>query len=137
MDLGQRPDELVEGRAARFGTQEPWYFLQAIWGQWHWLTLPIVLLAMQALGNIGRCSNAAIFNLAFISVIGHKEYRFIELTSAALVLLAAIGRQRWRWLEQDEAYPIRRSRRCPACYWRAWRRFGMAGQRQAARSMVR
>jgi hypothetical protein len=34
---------------------------------------------------------AAVFNLAVHSLIGHKEYRFIELTSATLVLLAAIG----------------------------------------------
>ncbi|MFL6747794.1 MAG: hypothetical protein ACJ8E6_03765 [Sphingomicrobium sp.] len=97
---------LIEGRAARFGTQEPWYFLQAIWGQWYWLTLPIVLLAMQALGQYRALLYAAIFNLAVHSVIGHKEYRFIELTSAALVLLAAIGSVNvWRWLEQRRGKP--------------------------------
>ena len=57
-------------------------------------------------GDVSRqalpaASFAALFNLAVHSVIGHKEYRFIELTSASLVLLAAIGSvNAWQWVEQ-------------------------------------
>lgn len=91
---------LVEGRAAGFGVEEPTFFLTAAWGQWGRLTLPILLLAFQAGGRYRPLLTAALFNLAVHSAIGHKEYRFIELTSATLVLLAAIGSvNAWRWLE--------------------------------------
>ena len=82
---------IIEGRAARFGLEEPTFFLTAIWGQWGWLTLPIVILAIEAGTKSRPLLYAAVFNLAVHSVIGHKEYRFIELTIAALVLLSAIG----------------------------------------------
>jgi hypothetical protein len=100
---------LIEGRAARFGTQEPWFFLQAIWGQWGWLTLPIVILAIEAGRSYRPLLYAAIFNLAVHSVIGHKEYRFIELTSAALVLLAAIGSVNalnWLWQRRNKPMAV-------------------------------
>jgi hypothetical protein len=91
---------LVEGRAARFGTHQPWFFLQAIWEQWGVLALLVVILAIEAGSKYRPLLYAAIFNLAVHSVIGHKEYRFIELTSSSLVLLAAIGSvNAWRWLE--------------------------------------
>ena len=82
---------LVEGRSARYGVQEASYFLMAIWGQWRWLTIPIVFLAIEGGRSYRPLLYAALFNLAAHSLIGHKEYRFIELTSASLVLLAAIG----------------------------------------------
>lgn len=99
---------LIESRSARFGTNEPWFFLQAIWGQWGWLTPPVVLLALAAGRQYRPLLYAAIFNLAVHSVIAHKEYRFIELTSAIVVLLAAIGSVNgWRWLEnrRDKLLP--------------------------------
>ncbi len=92
---------LVEGRSAGFGVQPPGYFLTAIWRQWSWLTLPIALLPMLAGKPYRPLLFAALFNLAVHSVIGHKEYRFIELTSASLVLLAAIGSvNAWQWVER-------------------------------------
>jgi hypothetical protein len=48
-----------------------------------------------------------VFNLAVHSLIGHKEYRFVELTSAALVLLAAIGSVNvWQWVEKRRGTPL-------------------------------
>lgn len=94
---------VVEGRAARFGVEPPGFYLAAIWDQWHWLSLPIVVLAVAAGRSYQPLLYAAAFNLAFHSIIGHKEYRFIELTSAVLVLLAAIGSvDAWRWLERRQ-----------------------------------
>jgi hypothetical protein len=100
---------LFEGRSAVFGIQEPYFFLTAIWGQWGWLSFPIAILAVEAGRAYRPLLYAAIFNLAFHSLIGHKEYRFIELTIATLVLLAAIGSvNAWRWLE------LRRGKQLPA-----------------------
>jgi len=98
---------LVEGRSARFGTQASWFFLQAIWGQWGWLTIAIFVFAMEAGKRYRPLLYAAVFNLAVHSVIGHKEYRFIELTSASLILLAAIGSVNvWHLLEQRRGKPL-------------------------------
>lgn len=92
---------LIEGRAASFGVEEPTFFLTAIWGQWGWLSLVIFALAVEAGRSYRPLLYAAVFNLAIHSLIGHKEYRFIELTSAALVLLAAIGSvNALQWVEQ-------------------------------------
>jgi hypothetical protein len=82
---------LIEGRSAQFGLNQPSYFLTALWGQWGWLTVPIAILAIVSGPRYRPLLYAAIFNLAVHSLVGHKEYRFIELTSATLVLLAAIG----------------------------------------------
>ena len=92
---------LIEGRSAAFGVQAPTFFLTAIWGQWGWLTIPLALLAVAAGKPHRPLLYAALFNLAVHGVIGHKEYRFIELTSATVILLAAIGSvNASRWLEQ-------------------------------------
>jgi hypothetical protein len=91
---------LIEGRSEIFGTHPPGYFLAAIWRQWGWLTLPIAALAMVAGKPYRPILFAALFNLAVHSAVAHKEYRFIELTSASLVLLAAIGSvNAWQWLQ--------------------------------------
>ena len=82
---------LIEGRSARFGVEPPHYFLTAIWDQWGLLAIPIAILAVEAGAKYRPLLFAAVFNLAVHSLIGHKEYRFIELTSATVVLLAAIG----------------------------------------------
>lgn len=98
---------LIEGRSAAFGVQAPTFFLTAIWGQWGWLTIPIALLAVEAGRQYRPLLYAAVFNLAVHSVIGHKEYRFIELTTAALVLLAAIGSVNvWQRVEKRGETPL-------------------------------
>ena len=94
---------LVEGRSANFGVQAPTFFLTAIWDQWGLLVVPFAVLAVESGKPYRPILYAAVINLAVHSIIGHKEYRFIELTSAAIVLLAAIGsvnaldwiRRRW------------------------------------------
>jgi hypothetical protein len=99
---------LIEGRSARYGLDQPWYFLTAIWGQWGWLAVPIAILAVESGKQYRPLLYAAIFNLAVHSLVGHKEYRFIELTTAAMVLLAGIGSvSGWRWLEKrrGSAFP--------------------------------
>jgi hypothetical protein len=92
---------LIEGRASGYGVEAPAFFLQAIWGQWGLLTVPILLLAIMTGRTYRPLLFAALFNLAAHSLIGHKEYRFVELSMAAIILLAAIGSVNgWRWIER-------------------------------------
>jgi len=82
---------VIEGRAAQFGVEEPGFYVKAIWDQWGWLAVPIALLAVNSGKAYRPILYAAVFNLAAHSLIGHKEYRFVELTSATAILLAAVG----------------------------------------------
>ena len=91
---------VVQGRASWFGVEPPYFYLKLIWGQWGLLALPIALLAVESGKEYRPVLYAAVFNLAVHCLIPHKEYRFIELTTATFVMLAAIGSVNFlRWLE--------------------------------------
>lgn len=82
---------LVEGRAASFGVSPGWWYLQAMWALWGAGSLPLLGLAALGARRYPVLLVAALVNLAVHSGIGHKELRFILLTDASLVTLAAIG----------------------------------------------
>lgn len=82
---------VVHDRAADYGTKGPAFYLGAIALYWLWLT-PAMLWAMRpAIRGNRALFAAALLNIALLSVIGHKEYRFILLSTTILVLLAALG----------------------------------------------
>ena len=98
---------VIESRSARFGVQSPEYLAIAIWEQWRWLMPLIVILALESGKQFRPLIYAAVFNLAAHSLIAHKEYRFIELTSATFVLLAAIGSvSALNWLAKRIGRPV-------------------------------
>jgi hypothetical protein len=98
---------VVQGRASWYGVDPPVYYLTALWGQWGLLTLPIVILAIESGKSFRPILFAAVFNLAAHSLIPHKEYRFIELTTAVIIILAAIGSvNMWRAIEQRRGRPL-------------------------------
>ena len=91
---------VVESRSARFGVQPRAFYFDAIWQQWRWFAPVLGLLAMASGRRYRPLLVAAVFNIAVHSVIAHKEYRFIMLSSATLVMLAAIGSvQLLAWIE--------------------------------------
>lgn len=98
---------VIEGRASAFGVEPPNYYLIALRDQWGLLALPLFILAVEA-GRIYRpILFAAVLNIAAHSLIPHKEYRFIELSTAAIVLLAAIGSvNAWHWFERRRGKPL-------------------------------
>lgn len=82
---------LVEDRASQFGTMGPLGYV--VWAEhlWGWWLLPIALLVRIGWRRQPALAWAAIANLLFHSLIAHKEYRFVEFSAAAFVLIAAIG----------------------------------------------
>lgn len=82
---------LVEGRSALFGVEPAGWFLGEIWIRMGLLMPLLLLFAVEAGPRMRPLLWAAVANLAVHSLIGHKEYRFIELSMTILVLLAAFG----------------------------------------------
>lgn len=82
---------LVENRSAAYGVSPFWGFLTEYWKLWGLVGLIVIGLAGLGARRYPVLLAVALTNLAVHSAIPHKEYRFILLTTAILVLLAAIG----------------------------------------------
>ena len=89
--IGNITHNLVANRSADFGVSPSHGYLSIIAGLWGWATIPILALAILGARRYPVLMVAALVNLAVHSAIPHKEYRFILLTTAILVVLAALG----------------------------------------------
>ena len=90
---------LLHDRAAVFGVSSPTTYLYNFWTMWL-AALGLLLLAIrQGWRHAPLLLAMAVVNLAFHSLIGHKEYRFIFLSVAIFVIIAALGSADWiiRW----------------------------------------
>lgn len=79
------------GAAAKFGVTGPFAYIGMMAGYWQIALVPILLLMIPAIRSQWPLFLAAIVNLVIHSAIGHKEYRFILLTTTIFILLSAIG----------------------------------------------
>ena len=84
MNIGQ-------GRAAEFGEEGPLYYLQMIWLALGVAAPAIVGAALAAGRRYWPLTLALLTNLAFHTLIGHKEYRFIWLSVFMILVLGGIG----------------------------------------------
>lgn len=82
---------LVANRSAGFGVSPASGYVTTIASLWGWAAIPILTLAALGARRYPALLVAALVNLAVHSAIPHKEYRFILLTTAILVVLAALG----------------------------------------------
>jgi hypothetical protein len=82
---------VVEDKASGFGSSGPIAYAQMAYAQWQLAFVPILVLALVGARRFPALFAAALVNLAVHLMIGHKEYRFILLTTQILVFLAAIG----------------------------------------------
>ena len=82
---------LVANRSATFGVSAPHGYIGLLWGLWGWAAIPVVALAIVGARRYPALMAVAVTNFLVHSAIGHKEYRFVLLTTALLVILAAIG----------------------------------------------
>jgi GPI mannosyltransferase 3 len=88
-------ENLLAGKAARFGVSPPWAYL-GWWGVvWRWAAVPIALGLVAGRRRAPALLWAALAVLALHSLIGHKEYRFVLFPTLALVILAAFGWADW------------------------------------------
>lgn len=82
---------IVLHRAENYGIAAIWAYpisVAATSGWWIAAILPLAMIGMRAEPTLARM---ALVNLLIHMAIGHKEYRFILLTTASLTLLAALG----------------------------------------------
>jgi GPI mannosyltransferase 3 len=82
---------IVHDVASEFGVTPFYGYLTNQMAEWGWSFIPIVALSVLGIRHYPVLFAAAIVNLLLHSLIGHKEYRFIFLTSTILILLAALA----------------------------------------------
>ena len=78
------------GRSNLYGVST-WLYPLALIGVWKLWLMPILLLCWIGARRYPALMLAAVANFAVHSLIGHKEYRFILLTTTLISILAAIG----------------------------------------------
>lgn len=82
---------IVADRASGFGVHPPHAYLDTLIQLWSLLLPALLLLLVPVLRPYRALLLAALANILVHSAIGHKEYRFIFLTVAIVVVVAAIG----------------------------------------------
>lgn len=82
---------VVADKASEFGRAGPGAYLQMLWHHWGVAMVPILWLAALSARRFPALAAAALVNFALHMAIGHKEYRFILLSTEIAILLAAIG----------------------------------------------
>lgn len=82
---------IIANRSADFGVSPPLAYLATLNYGWSLAFWPILLLQLPVMRKYYPLILMALVNIAVHSAIGHKEYRFIFLSSATLVIVAAIG----------------------------------------------
>jgi hypothetical protein len=83
---------LFEGRAAMFGEHGPFFYLsQVVFRYWGASALLVIAFAVVAARHYPALFAAAVVNGLVHSLIGHKEYRFVLLSTAIIALFFALG----------------------------------------------
>lgn len=92
---------IIHDRAANYGVSGPTEYFRFIAVYWSLWIVPIMALLIIGLRRQPALCAAALANLAFHMMIGHKEYRFILLSMTIFILIAAIGSvDLLRWIEK-------------------------------------
>lgn len=100
LSMGQKPfgwiavnvqQNLILDRSSHYGVSGPETYFALMRSYWHFTALPILLLILPAVRNNQTLLWVAFLNIAVHTAIGHKEYRFIFLSTTILIMLAAIG----------------------------------------------
>lgn len=86
---------LLYDRASEFGVMPATAYIDCFWSMWSIALVPLVFAVLRGWRHAPMLLWAALVNVAFHSIIGHKEYRFIFLSVVLLVIIAALGSVDW------------------------------------------
>jgi GPI mannosyltransferase 3 len=86
---------LLHDRASDFGVMPANAYINCFWLMWSIALVPLSFAVLTGWRHAPILLWAALVNIAFHSLIGHKEYRFIFLSVALLVIVAALGSVDW------------------------------------------
>jgi GPI mannosyltransferase 3 len=86
---------LLHDRASDFGVTPAVAYVVNFWTMWSIAIVPLVFAIVRGWRHAPALVWVAIVNIAFHSLIGHKDYRFIFLSVTLLVILAALGSIDW------------------------------------------
>lgn len=108
MAMGQIPfgwlvenfkQNIIHDRASGYGTDVPLAYIGMMKLYWQFAIIPVFLLMIPGVRREPVLFWVAIVNLGVHMMIGHKEYRFIILTTTIFAILAAIGSvDVFRWI---------------------------------------
>jgi GPI mannosyltransferase 3 len=82
---------IVANRSAFYGVSGPFGYFDELAKVWSWSAVLLVPLAIAGAFRYPALMAAALTNLLVHSLIPHKEYRFVLLTTTIFVLLAALA----------------------------------------------
>jgi hypothetical protein len=110
---------LLHDRAAEFGVTPATTYLYNFWTMWLAACGLLLLAIWQGRRHAPLLLAMAVVDLAFHSLIGHKEYRFIFLSVAIFVIIAALGSADWviRWMRPTQVRPSWRTKFWPQTSW--------------------
>ena len=86
---------LLHDRASDFGVTPAVAYVVNFWTMRSIAIVPLVFAIARGWRHAPALMWVAIVNIAFHSLIGHKEYRFIFLSVTLLVIIAALGSVDW------------------------------------------
>jgi GPI mannosyltransferase 3 len=86
---------LLHDRAAEYGVMPATAYIDCFWFMWSIAIVPLSFAVFRGWRHAPMLLWVALVNIAFHSLIGHKEYRFIFLSVVLLVIIAALGSVDW------------------------------------------
>ena len=96
---------LLQDRAAEFGVTPAITYLYSFWMMWSVALVLLLFAIWQGWRHAPLLLATAVANIAVHSLIGHKEYRFIFLSVALFIIIAALGSADWiQWLRANRAW---------------------------------
>lgn len=96
---------LLHDRAAEFGVTPAITYLYSFWMMWSVALVLLLFAIWQGWRHAPLLLATAVANIAFHSLIGHKEYRFIFLSVVLFIIIAALGSADWiQWLRANRAW---------------------------------
>jgi len=86
---------LLLNRAADFGVTPAVAYVGSFWFMWSIAIVPLAFAIVRGSRHAPELAWVAVVNIAFHTLIGHKEYRFIFLSVTLLIIIAALGSVDW------------------------------------------